>query len=817
MNTFTRFVLGLAFAHTTLAAHAQDSQLAFRPPAVPLVAHDPYFSIWSRSDALNASNTTHWTGKPQTLDSLIRIDGQAFRLMGLEPESAPPLPQTKVEVLPTRTIYEFKNAQIAVTLTFTTPAIPGDLEIIARPVTYLTFEIRSADGAPHEVQIYTDASAELAVNEKSQEVVWNRADTDGLVALRIGSQDQPVLAKKGDDLRIDWGYFFLAAPKVNVSGSTFGTRASCMDEWTKSGKLSAQIDQLTPGGADVVAAVSFDLGKVELAPVSRMLMLAYDDEYSVTLMGRKLRPYWRRNGMDAAKLLTAAAQDYPALQKRCAEFDEELMADLRKVGGEKYARIAALAHRQALAANKIVADANGAPLMLSKENFSNGCIGTVDVLYPAAPQLLLLSPTLAKASMVPILAYAASPRWKFPFAPHDLGTYPRADGQAYGGGERTEDNQMPVEESGNMLLLLGAIAQIDGDARFAAPFWPQISQWAKYLEGKGFDPENQLCTDDFAGHLAHNVNLSAKAIEALGAYAMLCEMRGEKAEAMRVKNVAAQMAQRWVREAKDGDHFRLAFDKPGTWSQKYNLVWDRILGLKLFPSEVMREEMAFYRTKLNPYGLPLDNRKGYTKLDWTVWTGTLTGSRDDLETLVAPTFAFLNDTPQRNPMTDWHETREPKQVGFQARSVVGGVLIPLLGDAAVWKKWADRDRSGTGIKWAPLPTPPKVTEVVPSSQKSAVTWRYTFEKPADDWMAPDFKDTSWKSGPGGFGTSMTPGSVVRTEWKTDDIWLRREFTMPVGDTSKIEFFMYHDEDAEIYINGVLAAKVRGYNGAYEAI
>ena len=250
------------------------------------------------------------------------------------------------------------------------------------------------------------------------------------------------------------------------------------------------------------------LGKVGAKPVSRWLMLAYDDEYSIQYFKKNLRPYWRRNGDDAAALLKKAAAEYESLKKRCEKFDAEVMAALTKAGGEKYARICALAYRQCYAANKVVADANGQPLMFPKENFSNGCIGTVDVIYPMAPQFLLFSPSLTKAMLVPILDYAASPRWRWPFAPHDLGTYPLANGQVYGGGERTEQNQMPVEETGNMLILLAALAQVEGNADFCAKYWPVLEKWAEYLKAKGFDPENQLCTDDFAGHLAHNVNLS---------------------------------------------------------------------------------------------------------------------------------------------------------------------------------------------------------------------------------------------------------------------------------------------------------------------
>jgi hypothetical protein len=385
------------------------------------------------------------------------------------------------------------------------------------------------------------------------------------------------------------------------------------------------------------------------------------------------------------------------------------MSDLKNAGGAKYAEIGALAYRQCFAAGKFVADANGQPLHFCKENHSNGCIATSDVFYPMLPQFLLFGPTLTKSVLVPFMEYAASDRWRFPFAPHDLGTYPKANGQRYGGGERSEENQMPVEESGNLLVLFAALAKMEGNADFAALYWPQLSQWADYLQEKGFDPENQLCTDDFAGHMAHNVNLSAKAIVGLGSYAMLCKMRGMPAESEKYETIAKQYARQWVAAARDGDHFRLAFDREGTWSQKYNLVWDRILDLGLFPREVVETEMAFYRQKQNEYGLPLDNRSDYTKLDWVLWTATLTEDRDDFTALIEPVHAFLNATPQRTPMTDWYFTSTAKKVGFDARPVVGGVFLRMLYDSSVWKKYASRDVTKAS-NWAAMPVPPATTD-----------------------------------------------------------------------------------------------------------
>jgi hypothetical protein len=495
------------------------------------------------------------------------------------------------------------------------------------------------------------------------------------------------------------------------------------------------------------------------------------------------------------------------------------MADLTRTGGARYARMAALAYRQALAGCGLAADANKQPLFFAKENSSNGCVATVDVIYPAAPQFLLMGPTFAKALIAPALIYSTYPRWKFPFAPHDIGVYPQANGQVYGGGEdsKSEADLMPVEESANMILLCAAIAKMERNAEFSGQWWPQLTNWEAYLEKYGRDPENQLCTDDFMGHLAHNANLSIKAILAIAAYGELCRLRGDDARAGKYQTLAREYAQHWIEAAADGDHYRIAFDKPNTWSQKYNLVWDKLLDLKIFPAEVAQKEVAFYKKMIQRYGVPLDSRTHLTKTDWCLWSATLADNRADFEAIVSPIDDYLNQTTARLPFVDSYVTDNLKSDGMRARPVIGGVFIKMLEDPKTWKKWSDRDRARVG-DWAPAPAPPRITEVVPTSQRRPMTWRYTFQRPDDEWSRPGFDDSHWKQGPGGFGTRGTPGAVVGTTWGTPDIWLRREITLPANtEVSRLQFLTYHDEDVEIYINGVFAARKGGYLTSYEPV
>ncbi|MDR3252865.1 MAG: DUF4965 domain-containing protein [Tannerella sp.] len=554
--------------------------------------------------------------------------------------------QTSVNVQPTQTYYNFTCGPVDLSVVFTTPLLPDNLELLSRPVTYISYQATPNDGQPHDVGIHIEATPDWAINSPGQKTEIAIDTQEGISFVRAGTTEQPILQKGGDNVRIDWGYFYLATRIRNGNGVIAGNNA--MTYYDNLGKIAAATEGF--------------------------VMLGYDDIYSIQYFHNNRRAYWTHDGtVSIHQTFAAADRDYQQIMHDCADFDSRLVNDAVKAGGKEYAEICALAYRQAVSAHKLVDDGNGNLLFLSKENFSNGSIGTVDITYPSSPLFLLYNPELLKGMMNPIFYFSESGKWTKPFPSHDVGTYPRANGQTYGG-------DMPVEEGGNMLILTTAIAVVEGNAEYAKKHWEVLTIWADYLIKEGLDPENQLCTDDFAGHFAHNANLSIKAIIGIAGYGKLAGMLGDKATSEKYISTAKEMEQKWVRMADNGDHYRLTFDKADTWSQKYNLVWDDMFGMSIFPPEVAAKEVAYYLKKQNKYGLPLDSRKDYTKSDWIAWSACLATSPDDFRALIAPVHLYADETVSRIPLSDWHDTKDSHSVGFRARSVVGGYFMKILKD-----------------------------------------------------------------------------------------------------------------------------------------
>ncbi|MEP7371924.1 MAG: DUF4965 domain-containing protein [Chitinophagaceae bacterium] len=575
--------------------------------------------------------------------------------------------QKMVELNATQTIYHFTCGPVDAKLSFTSPLLMDDLSLLSRPVSYISYSVQSNDGKIHDVQLYFGASGNIAANIPGKELMTQKYKTSGLDILKAGTKEQPVLKKAGDDLRIDWGYMYVAVPASANAKQYITTVSKAPSSFSDRSGFPT-----TAQGKNLVLNTIIPLGKVGVEPKEQFILLGYDDLYSIQYFGQNLKPWWKNDpSQTIEKQLALSASGYQDVLQKCRLFNERMKQDAINVGGEKYAGLCALAYRQSIAAHKLVKSPQGEILFLSKENFSNGCINTVDVTYPSAPLFLIYNPELMKGMLNGIFYYSESTKWKKPFAAHDLGTYPKANGQVYG-----ED--MPVEESGNLIILTAAIAKTQGNAGYAKRHWKTLTTWVEYLSKEGFDPANQLCTDDFAGHLARNANLSVKAIAGIACYAMLADMLNDKAIAEKYHTMAKEMAIKWARMSEDGDHYALTFDKKGTWSQKYNLVWDKVLGLDIFPKEVYEKEIKYYLTKQNTFGLPLDSRKTYTKSDWILWTAVLADSNKDFEALINPIYKYVTESPSRVPLSDWHETTDGKQVGFQARSVVGGYFMKML-------------------------------------------------------------------------------------------------------------------------------------------
>ena len=140
------------------------------------------------------------------------------------------------------------------------------------------------------------------------------------------------------------------------------------------------------------------------------------------------------------------------------------------------------------------------------------------------------------------------------------------------------------------------------------------------------------------------------------------------------------MASKWEKSAFEKDHYRLAYDRDSTWSQKYNMIWDKIWQTRVFSSKVMPMEIAYYLKHQNKYGLPLDCRKDYTKSDWIMWTATMADKQEDFDALIDPLYLYINETTSRVPLSDWHDTKTGKYEAFIGRSVIGGYWMKVFAD-----------------------------------------------------------------------------------------------------------------------------------------
>ncbi len=663
-------------------------------PSYPIFIKDPYFSLWQNTEALNEANVTTWFGSEKPIYGFIKANCKTYCFMGKFDNFAnlgiKKAEQIDLEVSSFKTNYTFKLDDATFKISFTSPLLPTDLDLLSLPVCYLEYEVIGASDV--EVSLFANQKISYNDNQDTPKSVFVGVnDTEVVEYAYVGLKKQELLTNNGDKIGADYGWWYLS-----------GEDCCTFDE-------EGLIKYLNTGVKD---SFSYQGSELYIGSTNKntkgVILLGFDDVVSINYFGDLKKGYYLENHT-IFEGLDYVYNNYENINKKLDEFDKNLKNDALKYG-EEYYNLLIASLRQSIGAHKLIRDNDGKLIFLSKECASNGCIGTVDVSYPSIPLFLLYNTELIKGMMRPIFKFSRFPVWKFDFAPHDVGTYPNCLGQVYGYNFLKErkhignlkgsswvynqipiysfsgnydaydfDSQMPVEESANMLIMTYACYFKDGDISIFIENKDLFDKWVNYLVKYGLKPENQLCTDDFSGHLKNNINLSIKAIVGIGCYANLLKAINDNDGYKKYIELANSYSKEIMEFSKNFKHLPITWDSnDDTFSLKYNFAFDKILGLNLFSQELYEKEVLAYLDLLNEFGVPLDNRENYTKSDWLTWVASLTNDINKQKTLIKSLTHFLENSVDRIPFTDLYDTKSSKYNMFMARSVQGGCFILLL-------------------------------------------------------------------------------------------------------------------------------------------
>lgn len=645
-------------------------------PSVPLLVHDPYLSVWLPYVSPTMGAPQHWSGKELPLALRADVDGTTYRLLGTPVIGERAARVAASEGTATTTRYRFEAGSVVLDLEFVSPKDVQDLDSLALPGALLYVTVESRDGAEHGVDLRLDVGPEFAPAASAEGALLAPFVMNTEAGAVTGLLLRPRLAEPFSEAHEWplWGdHVVLALP---------GLEAPDAAAFLTSGEAAQNVQTLnevrgmpaTPGESgrlqwaatiDSETRARFTIAFLRLTRNEAIRMDRYMLRFTV------LPPWWLTRFPSEQELIAYLVREQERLAAQAQAVDDRIDR-LGAAISEEYAHLLRAAYRQVLGSFTLVSDPqDGAPLLVNKEISSGGFTNTVDVLYPTMPFFLVLNPELLKPQLAAVFRSVETWPWTQAYAPHDLGHYPHMNGQAYGA-------PMPVEESANMLLMTAAYLRFTGDVAFVRKYWNWLLQWKAYLIDYGLDPAEQLFTDDFTGPVAHNAHLALKAVVGVGAFAQMAEALGEEQVAWEAWRDFEHMAASWQERAWAGDHIVRVYDDRASWSIPYNLMMAYLLDLDVLPQDKWETEFAFLMRRRGRFGIPLEDRFGYTKSDWLLWIAAIAPTEEARDVIIRDVVTMLERTPDRVPFTDWYETSNARHLGFRARPVVGGVYAPLL-------------------------------------------------------------------------------------------------------------------------------------------
>ncbi|KAM6494692.1 protein of unknown function (DUF1793) domain containing protein [Amanita muscaria] len=659
----------------------------FNPPAIPLAVRTPYLSVWlpqGAGAALNDAWPTFWTGQILGWAGFVKVDGVPYSFLGSPnvPVAFNKATQKSFQFTASQSIFVLTAGPVDLTVTFLSPVEPNDLVQQSIPFSYMAVSVSPTDGSSHHVQIYSDISAEWVSGDNSLAANWSTS-VGSIVTHKVQLQQQSIFAEINDHTQYGSAYYSI----LNTGNTTYQTAADAVAraQFITSGYLlNSQDTNFRPINNNwPVFALARDLGQVTVAtqPVVFTIGHLRDPAIDYIIEGGQMQQrsvYSLSKYPDADSMIAFFINDFENALSRARLFGAAVQRDAVAVSTD-YADVVALSVRQALGALEITISktSDGSwnssdVIVFLKEISSDGNVNTVDVIFPTWPILLYTNPALGKYLLEGLFRYQATGQYPNKWSVHDLGAhYPQASGHNDG-----KDEPMPVEESGNMIIMALSYAQKTGDNSHLRHYYALLDQWTQFLITDSLIPANQISTDDFAGPLANQTNLAIKGIVGIKAMSEIARIVGDSAKSFNYSTIAANYVQQWYSFASSStnDHLTLSYGNSSSWGLSYNLYGDKLLKLNLFPGSVYDMQTAWYKTVAQPYGVPLDTRHTYTKSDWEIWTAAIMTNTQVRDLFIGSVRKWAADGLSSQPFGDWYETTNGQPEGFRARPVVGGHL-----------------------------------------------------------------------------------------------------------------------------------------------
>ncbi|KAK0490834.1 hypothetical protein IW261DRAFT_1547137 [Armillaria novae-zelandiae] len=632
----------------------------FNPPSVPLAVRTPYLSAWlpqGSGAALNDVWPTFWTGSILGWAGFVKVDGTAYSFLGsanVPGASFQKATQTRFSFTSTQSTFVLSAGSVELTVSFLSPVDATDLVKQSIPFAYMTVSAASTDGIKHSVQVYTDISAEWVSGDTSLTANWTTS-TGSILTHQVQLAVPSEFSEVSDHTQ--YGSAFYSTISTDRTTYQTGADVTVRAQFISNGILSNTKDTNFRAVSDnwPVFALAGDLGSVSSPTEPLVFAIGHIRDpaisYVVANNGHQDRSlYFWSQYSDAASLVC-----YQDALSQATVFDSKVESDASAIS-EDYAGNPMGSMEVTISKTTDGSWNTDDVLVFMKEISSDGNINTVDVIFPAWPLLF---------------RYQATGQYPNAWSVHDIGSsYPKAFGHNDG-----RDEAMPVEESGNMLIMSLSYAQRTGDNSHLSTYFGLLDQWTQFLITDSLIPANQISTDDFAGSLANQTNLAIKGIIGIRAMAEVASLLGDTAKSDNYTSIAESYVTQWQKLAASDSGEHLTLSVGFNWGLSYNLYADKLLGLNLFPTSVYETQTAWYKTVTEPFGVPLDTRHTYTKSDWEIWTSAFMTNNETRDIFISAVKSWASDGRSSQPLGDWYETVNGNPEGFKARPVVGGHRI----------------------------------------------------------------------------------------------------------------------------------------------